>query len=198
MASRHVECFLEQHNGPDQLMPDRGRVSRSGSYTATDVNPPTCTFREARSTMDRNRHMASRTSHPVDNVHPVSSSTATASAASGALLVDTAPRTANYHFAAMRRAEQAASRLSVQYQARRFAAAFDPDATPDSRARLAELAATRDSYYLLAAAHRAAARKRERRENRALAWTAFKEGPAAYVGCTVRSWAYRVLGAVNV
>lgn len=104
-------------------------------------------------------------------------------------------RTANYHFAAMRRAETAASSLSVQYSTRRFFAAFDPDTTPDS---LAQLAATRDSYYLLAAAHRTAAHKRQRRENRALAWTAFKEGPAAYVGCTVRSWAYRVLGAVSV
>jgi hypothetical protein len=63
-------------------MPDQGRVSRSGSYTATGMNPPTCAFREARSTMDRNRHMATRTAHPVDKVHPVSDTT------SGALLVD--------------------------------------------------------------------------------------------------------------
>lgn len=49
-------------------MPDQGRVSRSGSYTATDMNPPTCAFREARSTMDRNRHMATRTSTPTNQV----------------------------------------------------------------------------------------------------------------------------------
>lgn len=52
-------------------MPDRGRVFRSGSYTAPDMNPPTCAFREARSTMDRNRQMATRTSDPSDNVTQV-------------------------------------------------------------------------------------------------------------------------------
>lgn len=71
----------------------------------------------------------------------------------------TVTRTANFHFAAMRRAEQAARGLSVQYSTRRFVAAFDPDTTPDS---LAKLAAVRDSYYLLAAAHRQAAHRLER------------------------------------
>jgi hypothetical protein len=125
--------------------------------------------------MDRNRHMATRTSHPSDNVHSV-------------------VRTSRYHFAAMRRAQDTAHGLSVQYSARHFAATFDPNAPRDS---LPELKAIRDSYYLLAAAHHAAARKRERRENRALAWTAFKEGPAVYAACAVRSWAYRLLGAVT-
>jgi len=76
----------------------------------------------------------------------------------------------------MRRAETAASSLSVQYSTRRFFAAFDPDTTPDS---LAQLAATRDSYYLLAAAHRAAGRRIERRVRRALAWSDFKDRPFA-------------------
>jgi len=69
--------------------------------------------------------------------------------------------TPNWHYASMRCAEDAARSLSVQYSTRRFTAAFDPDATPES---LAELATVRDSYYLLAAAHRSAARRLERGE----------------------------------
>ncbi|WP_330328208.1 hypothetical protein [Streptomyces pseudovenezuelae] len=104
--------------------------------------------------------MATRTSHLVDNVHPV-------------------PRTANYHYAAMRRAEDAGRGLSVQHSARRFAGAFDPDTTPES---LAELAAARDSYYLLAIAHRQAARRIERNARWALAWSDFKANPFLQVG----------------
>ncbi|MCX4885894.1 hypothetical protein [Streptomyces sp. NBC_00847] len=99
-------------------------------------------------------------------------------------------RAARYHYAAMRRAEGAARGLSVQHSVRMFAGGSTADEIADLRAR-------RDSYYLLAAAHRAAGRKRERAENRTLAWAAFREGPAAYIGCTVRSWAYSIRGAVS-
>lgn len=102
-------------------------------------------------------------------------------------------RTSNYHYAAMRRAEQAARSLSTRHSAHTVLAGL----TGVTWEEQAETAAARDSYYLLAAAHRSAARKRERAENRALAWNAFTEGPAAYIGCTVRSWAYRVAGAVT-
>jgi hypothetical protein len=99
-------------------------------------------------------------------------------------------RTANYHYAAMRRAEDAARSLSIQTSTRGFLGAGPLD-------EFNQMKAARDSYYLLAVAHRAAARKRERRENRALAWSAFKEGPAAYIGCMVRSAAYSLLRAVT-
>jgi hypothetical protein len=100
------------------------------------------------------------------------------------------PRTANHHYARMRCAQDTARGLSVQTSVRGFLGTGSLD-------EFDRLKAVRDSYYLLAAAHEQAARRRERRENRALAWAAFKEGPAAYVGCTVRSWAYRLLGAVT-
>jgi hypothetical protein len=88
-------------------------------------------------------------------------------------------RTARFHYAAMRRAEDAARGLSVQYSVRRFAGAFDPDTTPES---LAELSAARDSYYLLAHAHRAAARRIERNARWALAWSDFKANPFLEIG----------------
>jgi hypothetical protein len=59
------------------------------------------------------------------------------------------------------------------------------------------VAAARDSYYLLAAAHRAAGRKRERAEQRVLARAAFREDPARYARATVRSWAYSALRVVT-
>ncbi|WP_405747756.1 hypothetical protein [Streptomyces canus] len=65
--------------------------------------------------------------------------------------------TPNWHYAAMRRAEDAARGLSVQHSVRMFAGGSTVDEIADLRAR-------RDSYYRLAAAHRNAARRLERRE----------------------------------
>ncbi|MFF7476648.1 hypothetical protein [Streptomyces sp. NPDC008092] len=62
-------------------------------------------------------------------------------------------RTSRYHYAHMRCAEQAAAHAPNR--------------------------ATRDSYYLLAAAHRAAAGRIEKRSRRALAWSDFKAAPFA-------------------
>ena len=118
----------------------------------------------------------SRALHPVDNVHPVS-------------------RTSNFHYAYMRCAEQAARGLSVQYSTRRFTAAFDPDATPDS---LAKLAAVRDSYYLLAAAYRQAGLRRERADNRAAAWAGFRSRPVAYSRAVVRDTVRSLRRSVGV
>lgn len=129
--------------------------------------------------MDRIRRTATRTAHPVDNVHPVS-------------------RTSRYHFAHMRCAEDAAHSLSVQYQTRRFTAAFDPDTTPDSRAKLAKRAAVRDSYYMLAAAHRQAGRRRERAERRAAAWAGFRSHPTAYTRAIIRDAVRSIIRQVNV
>lgn len=104
----------------------------------------------------------------------------------------TAP-TSNYHYARMRCAEDAARSLSVRHSVHTVLGGL----TGIPREQQAEIAAVRDSYYLLAAAHRSAARRIERRENRSLSWNAFKEGPAAYIGCTVRSWAYGIARAVT-
>lgn len=90
--------------------------------------------------------------HPGDNVHQAP-----------------AP-TANHHYARMRCAEDAARSLSVQHSVRMFTGSSTPDEIADLRAR-------RDSYYLLAAAHRAAARRVECRVRRALAWSDFKKDP---------------------
>lgn len=67
--------------------------------------------------------------------------------------------TPNSHYAAARRAENAARSLSVRFSVRSFTGQFAGDASPEDRA---ELAAARDSFYLLAAAHRQAAHRMER------------------------------------
>jgi len=97
---------------------------------------------------------------------------------------------ANFHYARMRCAEDAARSLSVQHSVRMFTGGSTPNKIADLRAR-------RDSYYLLAAAHRNAARKRQRAENRALAWSVFREGPALYVRATLRSWSDSIRRAVT-
>ena len=102
--------------------------------------------------MDRNGQMATRTSDLGDNVTQVPTITS------------------NHHYARMRCAEDAARGLSVQHSVRMFTGSSTPDEIADLRAR-------RDSYYLLAAAHRAAARRVERRVRRALAWSDFKKDP---------------------
>lgn len=74
--------------------------------------------------------------------------------------VDHTPtRTPHFHYASMRNAEQSARSLSVQLQARTFFHAVTDEV---SAAEFAELKATRTSYYLLALAHRDAARRLER------------------------------------
>ncbi|MCI3279122.1 hypothetical protein [Streptomyces cylindrosporus] len=91
-----------------------------------------------------------------------------ASTTSSSVLVDNVhqvpARTANFHYARMRCAEATAARLSV------------------SRGELADAAAVRDSYYLLAAAHRSAARRCEKRAQRQLAWSDFKARPFVQIG----------------
>lgn len=74
--------------------------------------------------------------------------------------ITTAPtRTPQFHYASMRCAEQSARSLSVQVQARTFLHAVTDEVLD---AELAELKAARSSYYLLALAHRNAARRLER------------------------------------
>lgn len=68
-------------------------------------------------------------------------------------------RTVNFHLAHMRCAEDAARSLSVQMSVRGFLAGL---ADETSAAEFAELKAARTSYYLLALAHRDAARRLER------------------------------------
>lgn len=72
----------------------------------------------------------------------------------------------------MRCAQDTARSFSVQTSVRGFLGAASVD-------ELQQLKAARDSYYLLAAAHRNAARRIERRSRRALAWSDFKANPLA-------------------
>jgi len=67
--------------------------------------------------------------------------------------------TPQFHYASMRNAEQSARSISVQLSVRGFLASL---ADETSAAEFAELKATRTSYYLLALAHRNAARRLER------------------------------------
>ncbi|HTE57008.1 MAG TPA: hypothetical protein VK698_39415 [Kofleriaceae bacterium] len=70
-------------------------------------------------------------------------------------------RTPQSHYAAARSAEDVARGLSLRFTVRSFTGRFadDVDAVAVERA---ELKAARDSYSLLAAAHRSAARRMER------------------------------------
>lgn len=68
-------------------------------------------------------------------------------------------RTPHYHYASMRCAEQSARDISVQLSVRGFLAGLTDET---SAAEIAKLKAARTSYYLLAAAHRSAARRLER------------------------------------
>lgn len=70
-------------------------------------------------------------------------------------------RTANYHYAHMRCAEDAARSISVQLSVRGFLSRLTDETSADE---FAALKARRDSLYLLAAAHRSAARRLERGE----------------------------------
>lgn len=69
--------------------------------------------------------------------------------------------TPNWHYAAMRRAQDAAGSMSVRLSVRGVVDGFAGVASDDE---LAALKAHRDSLYLLAAAHRGAARRLERGE----------------------------------
>jgi hypothetical protein len=82
-------------------------------------------------------------------------------------------RTANHHYAQMRCAEDTARRLSSDIVAHNTLATMTGIAWDDQADRVA----VRDSYYLLAAAHRAGAHRIERRSRRALAWSDFKANP---------------------
>jgi hypothetical protein len=68
--------------------------------------------------------------------------------------------TPNWHYAAMRRAEDAARGLSVRHSTLTVVGGL----IGTSRDEASQMAAARDSYYRLAAAHRNAARRLERRE----------------------------------
>ena len=69
--------------------------------------------------------------------------------------------TPNWHYASMRCAEDAARSISVQMSVRGFLAGLTDET---SAAEFAEMKAARTSFYLLAAAHRNAARRLERGE----------------------------------
>jgi hypothetical protein len=71
----------------------------------------------------------------------------------------TPPRTPQFHYASMRNAEQSARSISTQLSVRGFLTGL---ADETSAAEFAKLKATRTSYYLLALAHRNAARRLER------------------------------------
>lgn len=114
----------------------------------------------------------SRAPHLGDNVHRV---------------------TANFHYANMRCAQSAARSLSAQHSAHIVLGAL----TGIPWDQVTQVAAVRDSYYLLAAAHRSAGRKRERVENRAMAWADFRQAPARYTRNTVRAWARSIRQAVS-
>lgn len=76
----------------------------------------------------------------------------------------TAPRpvrTPEFHYAAARSAEDVARGLSLRFTVRSFTGGFADEADRVA-VDLTELEAARDSYSLLAAAHRAAARRLER------------------------------------
>lgn len=121
-----------------------------------DLEPPYLRYQEADPAMKDRTATPSRAPHPVDNVHP-------------------AARTSRYHYAAMRRADGTARSISVQTSVRGFLGAGSLD-------EFNRLKAVRDSYYLLAAAHRAAGRRIERRSRRALAWSDFKTNPFLEIG----------------
>lgn len=84
-------------------------------------------------------------------------------------------RTSRYHFARMRCAEDMACSLSVRHTTLTVFSGL----SVATRAEADQVAAVRDSYYLLAAAHRNAAYRIERRSRRALAWSDFKARPFA-------------------
>jgi hypothetical protein len=109
--------------------------------------------------MDRNRHMATRTATTPDSTQ-------------------TSLRTSSYHYAEMRCAENTARRLSDEIAGHNTLATLTGvtwDGGTNARA-------VRDSYYLLAAAHRSAAGRIERRSRRALAWSDFKANPFLQIG----------------
>ena len=70
-------------------------------------------------------------------------------------------RTPEFHYAAARSAADVARSLSLRFTVRSFTGGFANN-VDEVAAERAELKAARDSYSLLAAAHRAAARRMER------------------------------------
>lgn len=93
----------------------------------------------------------------------------------GERLMAAVARTSNFHFARMRCAEDMARSLSVRHTTLTVFSGL----SVATRGEADQVAAARDSYYLLAAAHRAAGRRIERRVRRALAWSDFKANPFA-------------------
>lgn len=103
-----------------------------------------------------------------------------------------ATRTPNWHYAAMRRYEDAARSIS----GRRSAGSI-----PAGELEAAKTVQT--SYYLMAAAYRSAGRRRERAERRAADWKLFRQQPARYfrlvgrdMAATVRIASRRIVKAV--
>lgn len=101
--------------------------------------------------------------------------------------------TSNYHFARMRCAEQTARSLSARHSAHIVLGGL----TGIAWDQVTEVAAARDSYYLLAAAHRAAGVKRQRAERRTANRRLFRQDPARYTRLTVRAWASEVRHTVR-
>lgn len=91
--------------------------------------------------------------------------------------------TSRFHFARMRQAEQAARNLSTRHSAHIVLG----NLTGITWEQAAEVAAARDSYYLLAAAHRNAAHRIERRDRRAENRLLLRQNPARYARLTMRA-----------
>lgn len=92
-------------------------------------------------------------------------------------------RSSGFHYAHMRAAEQTARRLSVSHSAHTVLGGL----TGITWDQLNEAAAARDSYYLLAAAHRTAGQRRERAERRAADRKLFRQDPARFLRLLARS-----------
>lgn len=154
-------------------MPDRGRLSRRCWSTKGTWNPPYLHYQEADPAMQDLTATPSMAPHPGDFVHTVPT------------------RTSNFHFARMRCAEQTARSLSVQTSVRGFLGAGSLD-------EFNQMKAVRDSYDLLAAAHRQAGLRRERAERRAAARADFRARPTAYTRSMVRDTVRSIRRLVGV
>jgi hypothetical protein len=143
------------------------------------LEPPYLHYQEADPVKKDRTTTLPRALHLDDNVHQAG---------------QTVVRTSNFHYAHMRCAESTARSITVRQA---FGAAFGAVSADE----FAELRTIQDSYYRLAAAHRNAGRRIERRERRAENWAYFRQNPARMVRSIARDWARSVrsiLRAVNV
>lgn len=164
----YISGLLDIQHDPDPAFAGPGSRVRSGvGSTAKDLEPPYLHYQEADPVMKDRTTTLSRAPHPDDNVQPV------------------APRrTSNYHYAHMRCAQRTAQSLSARHSAHIVLG----NLTGIPWEQVTEVAAVRDSYYLLAAAHRNAARRIERRDRRAENRRLLCQEPARYARLTTRSF----------